>query len=225
MGMHQLKTCMGNPDDAIYNQSLSSFICTLSSINILNLFWQHPFFFKSFLITTFRFFHVIRFDMDPLSNRSVGESNLFSKIFHKVSSNGTFIIKRLVSWSLTERSLRNHVHQHLGYILHLVWKSTNKGMTTVRCMERVFPRYEDIATFCMEIMKGVLEVLCDCVSVGVLQLLEDKVEQCDMAPSSQSRRDKYKGIPRSWIKTVQESKKHRIPCRCPVSSSYTVFWD
>lgn len=159
--------------------------------------------------------------MDPFNKRSIGEGNLFSKMCHEVSSNGTSIVKRPVSQSLTERSLRTHVNKHLGYRLHLVCKSTNKGMTPARCMERVFVMYEDIATFC----NGALEGMCDCVSAGVLQLLEDKVEQCVMAPSSQSQRDRYKGIPRSWIKTVQESKKNRIPCRYPVSHSYATFWD
>jgi len=99
--------------------------------------------------------------MDPFNNTSIGQGNLFSKMCHEVSSNGTSIVKRLVSRSLTERSLRNHVHQHLGYRLHLVWESTNKGTTTARCMERVFPRYEDIATFCTELMNGALEDLRD----------------------------------------------------------------
>jgi len=33
-------------------------------------------------------------------------------------------------------------------------------------------------------MDGVLECLCDCVVVHVLQWLEDKVKQCYMAPQN-----------------------------------------
>jgi len=51
-------------------------------------------------------------------------------------------------------------------------------------MERVFAMYEGISTFCDELENSALEGLCDCVSVGVIELLGDKVERFYLAPSS-----------------------------------------
>ena len=103
--------------------------------------------------------------------------------------------------SLTGHGLHIHIHQHLDLKLHLVWKNTKNGVTTDKCIERVFPMYEDVERFCTELMNGTLEILCNCVCEEVLQFLEDNVELRFRAPPSQSQMKWSTYVPRSWIKT------------------------
>jgi len=115
-------------------------------------------------------------------------------------------------------------HQHIGFKLHLFWHVTSIGKKSLRCMERVFSMYGDLQEFCDETMDGALEGLCDCVGVHFLQWFEDKVERCCMEPSTQSQ-TKLSYVPRSWVRTLQETERRRkwFCCGCPVSSSYIVY--
>jgi hypothetical protein len=66
------------------------------------------------------------FTMTDDAVRSVGQGNLYSRVIpHRPS-----IVTGLHTRSLTGRRLNLHVHQHLVYRLHLVWKSAKKGVTT-----------------------------------------------------------------------------------------------
>jgi len=67
-------------------------------------------------------------------------------------------------------------------------------------MERVYLMYDDVERFCTELKNGALEGLCDSVSEGVLQFLEEKAELCFRTLPLQSETDRF--IPRSWIKTL-----------------------
>jgi hypothetical protein len=104
----------------------------------------------------------------------------------------------------------------LGYKLHLAWKvgkndslekykaSTWKAGNTVsseRCIESDFFTYKDPEKFCTELKYGLLEGLCACVSNGVSQFIEGKVEACLRTPPLLS--DMYKTISRSHMKWWQ----------------------
>jgi hypothetical protein len=97
-----------------------------------------------------------------------------------VTSDGTSIIKKLTSRSLTGQGLQIHTHQHIGYKVHLIWHITKKVKESVICMERTFELYGDVYDFCNEIKNGALEGMCSCIATHFLERLEDKVEQCHM---------------------------------------------
>jgi hypothetical protein len=48
-----------------------------------------------------------------------------------------------------------------------VWNSTKNCVTSERSVER-FLMYEDVESFCTELVNGGAEGLCDCVDEGVL---------------------------------------------------------
>ena len=83
---------------------------------------------------------------------------------HRVSTESSSFVTRLVSRSLTERGLQIRVPQHVRYELHLVWRGTGKHVSSERCIERVFLMYDDVERFCTELKNGALEGLCTCVS-------------------------------------------------------------
>jgi len=86
-----------------------------------------------------------------------------------------------------------------------------------RCIERIFDWYEDIKTFCNELMDGTLEDLCDCVSVHVINSLKDKVEQCSMGPISHSQTDRYRDVRRWWFRSLLENqRKHSFLVDVPI---------
>ena len=98
--------------------------------------------------------------MNP--TRSVGQAN-FSKSSHNIASNGSFIVHKLASRSITENGLQIHVHKHVGFKLHLVWHVFDKHNTSVKCFERIFPDFNDLYDFCKQLKNGAFEGLCDCV--------------------------------------------------------------
>ena len=108
--------------------------------------------------------------------RSSGQGKFSSKL----NQDGTSIVKRLASRSLTGRGLQIHIHQHVGYRLHLVWDTTSSGKETSRCIERRFLMYEDVSDFCENLMSKAFEGMCDCVCMHVSEWLKDKVESCQV---------------------------------------------
>ena len=55
-------------------------------------------------------------------------------------------------------------------------------------MERVFLMYDGVERFCTELNNDALEGLCDCVSEGVVQFLEEKAELCFRTPPYNHKR-------------------------------------
>ena len=100
--------------------------------------------------------------------------NLFSRACVIVPTNGSSIVTRLVSRTVTGRELHIHVYQHFDYKLHPVWNHSSSE----RCVEKMFMIYADVVWFCTELSEGALEGLCTCVSKGFFTVMEDKVEVC-----------------------------------------------
>jgi hypothetical protein len=105
-----------------------------------------------------------------------------------------------------------------GYRLHLVCEHK----TSKNCFERCFNDYSEIEGFCEELVNGMLEGLCDCVSEDICSVLrEDKTEICyreNYGFDSQ----KYLYISRSEKRFMHELK--HLKCGCPISSSYRLNW-
>ena len=134
--------------------------------------------------------------MNNFNHKGNGQGNLFSKMSHRLSTNGSSIVTRRASRSLTKRGLQIQVHQHFGYKLHLVWRGTRNGVSSELYGEDLpAPKYEDVDKFCTELKNGALEGLCDCVSEGVAEFLEEKAKLCFMTPPLQPETEK--SIPRS----------------------------
>jgi hypothetical protein len=148
--------------------------------------------------------------------RSVGQGNFYSRVAPYCPS----IIKSLHTRSLTGHRLNLHVHQHLGYKLHIVWNSVKKGVQSESGIERRFSTYEEVTSFCTDLTKGRSEGLCDCVGEGVII---DKAEMC-FRPCTLSQRGIPPYIANSWIKFLQENDKtHSYWCRCKVQSTDVVM--
>jgi hypothetical protein len=99
--------------------------------------------------------------MNP--TRSVGQANFFSCSSQSIGSIGLSIVNKLTSRSITENGLRIHVHQHVGFKLHLAWHVFDKyNNKSVRCFERIFPELNDLYDFCKH-LNGAFTGLCDCV--------------------------------------------------------------
>jgi len=110
--------------------------------------------------------------------KSTGQGKFHSKLSQNVTSDGTSIVKRLASRSVTGRGLQIQIHQHIGFQLNLVWHTTSNGKETSRCREILFLMYEDVTDFCETLMSRAFEGMCDGVCVHVIEWLKDKVEQC-----------------------------------------------
>jgi len=153
--------------------------------------------------------------------RCIGQGNFNSKFNH----DGTSIVKRLASRSLTGRGLQIHIHQHIGYRLHLVWHTICNGEETSRCIERVFLLYEDVSDFCENLMSKAFEGMCDCVCIHVSEWLKEEVKLCQVPIRTESLlQRKVRYCPRSWLRTLQETEKYgRYRCTCRVTSSHAVF--
>jgi hypothetical protein len=150
-----------------------------------------------------------------------GQGNLHSQSRHLISSSSS-IVSRLVSHSITGRSLDLQVNQHNGYRLHLVWEHKRKGKTSKNCFERCFNNYSVIEGFCEELVNGMLESLCDCVSEGICSVLgEDKTEMCNRENYGFDSQ-KYLYISRREKSFMHELKQ--LKCGCPISSSYRLYW-
>jgi len=147
--------------------------------------------------------------------RSTGQGNLFSR----VQSYSPSIVIGLHSRALTERSLNINVHQHLGYSLHLVWNTTKTCVTSERGVERRFLMYEDVESFCTELVNGGAQGLCDCVGEGVLP---DKADICFRAHTL-SQKGILSDISKSWLKDLQESRRDKYWCTCCVKSANMVI--
>jgi hypothetical protein len=108
------------------------------------------------------------------SLKNQGQGNLHSQPRHLISRSSS-IVARLVSRSITGRRLDLQVHQHNGYGLHLVWEHKKSEI----CFERCFNNYSEIEGFCEELVNGMLEGICGCVSEDICCVLgEDKSKMC-----------------------------------------------
>ena len=155
------------------------------------------------------------------SRRSIGQGRHHSH----VSYAGNSVVQRLVSSSITGSGLGIEVHQHFGHRLRLVWNVNNHGKPATLCLQRVFRTYEDVNQFCTDITDGGLEGLCACLGAHVLEWLQDKVEHCTMEPPTHSQVNKYRDVPRSWVRALQELKQNNMfRCYCPISPSYFIHW-
>jgi hypothetical protein len=162
-------------------------------------------------------FFSIHLPLTTMANitRSTGQGNLFSRFPSYRSSIGMGLYSR----ALTGRSLNIDVHQHLGYRLHLVWNSTKNCVTSERNVERSFLMYQNVESFCTELVNGRAEGLCDCVGDGILP---DKADICFRTPNL-SKRGILSDISRSWLKSLQESRRDKYWCTCRVKSTDTVI--
>jgi len=120
--------------------------------------------------------------MNP--TRSVLQGNLYSKLSQNIASNGTSIIKKLTSRSLTEQSLQIQIHNHKELALHLVWCIKSNDKTSSRCIERTFSSYRseymELVNFREELKKNAIEGLYDCVCDYIPEWLKDKVKRCHL---------------------------------------------
>jgi len=161
--------------------------------------------------------------MNP--TRSVGQANFFSKSSHTIASNGSSIVHKLASRSLTENGLQIHVHQHAGFKLHLVWHVFDKrNNTSVKCFERIFPDFNALYDFCKHLKNGAFEGLCDCVCSRFFEWMDDKINSCTLDHSTQDQLRLSIFLP----STVRNQNRNYFECSCPVSSSYGVgntMWD
>jgi len=151
--------------------------------------------------------------------RSIGQGNFHSKFNH----DGTSIVKRLASRSLTGRILHIHIHQHIGYRLHLIWDPTNDERDRSMFIVRVLLMYDEFSDFCETLMSKAFEGMCDCACINVGEWLKDNVESCQVAITTQSQKP-IRYCPRSWLRTLHETERYkRVRCTCRVTSSYAVF--
>ena len=127
--------------------------------------------------------------------RSIGQGHFHSKF----NPDGTSIIKKLASRSITGRGLQIKIHQHIGYRLHLLWNPTpNDEM----CIESVFSMYHEVSDFCKTLTsEAVFEGTCNCASITVRERFEDKIEPCHATVTEQVF------CHRSCLRTFQEYKK------------------
>ena len=108
----------------------NTFLCSACNVCLFIFPRQIAFPLMSFLIS----FQDI---MTP--TRSVGQANFFSKASQSINSKSTSIVRRLASRCLTENGIRIQIHQHIGYLLYIVWNVTDHNdFKSKRCLERVF---------------------------------------------------------------------------------------
>jgi len=141
--------------------------------------------------------------------RTIVYGNFQSKLHQIVTGDGTSIVKRLAYRSLTGRGLHIHIHQHLGYRLHLVWDTTRNGKETSKCIERRVLMYQEVTDFCEELMSKAFEGMCDWVCIHVIDWLKDNVGSCQVLITTQSQKSILlppvlgTNITRNWkIRTV-----------------------
>ena len=128
----------------------------------------------------------------------------------------------MASVCLTGNGLRIQIHQHIGFLLHIVCNVTDhNNFKATRCLERVFTKYGDLLDFCVQLKNGAFEGLCDCVCTHFIEWMEDKIKPCLLEHFTQIRQS-Y--VLRSWERTEQETNQRRnfFQCMCPASSSYEV---
>lgn len=141
-------------------------------------------------------------DMETFHHKSNSQGNLHSHSHHMISGSSS-IVKRLASQSLTGRGLSTRVHQHYGFKLHLVWKSTRNCVTSETCLERCFYKYADVEKFCNELNDWCVgRTVWLRVSTGYRLLREKKAEPCYREPILQSQ--KYLNASCAFIRLEQE---------------------
>jgi len=148
--------------------------------------------------------------------RSIGQGNFHSKF----NTDGTSIVKKLASRSLTGRDLQIKIHQHIGYRLHLLWNPTpNDERSKCMCIEKVFSMYNEVSDFCKTLTsKAAYEGVCNCACITVSEWFEDKIEPCHATVTEQVF------CHRSSLRTFQEYEKDEsFPCNCRVTLSHAVF--
>jgi len=152
--------------------------------------------------------------------RSIGQGHFNSKF----NPDGTSIIKKLASRSITGRGLQIKIHQHIGYRVHLLWDPTpNDERSRCMCIERVFSMYNEFSDFCKTLTsKAVFEGTCTCACIIVSEQFKDKIEPCYASVVKQSQKP-IEPCPRSWLRTCQEMNKYSFRCNCRVTSSHAIF--
>jgi len=114
------------------------------------------------------------------------------------------------SWlpALTGRGLQIKIHQHIGYILHLLWDSTsNDERSRYMCIERVFSMYHEVSDFCVTLTSKAFDGVCNCACINVSEWFEDKIDPCHATVTEQVF------CHRSCLRTFQEIGKNKsFPC-------------
>jgi hypothetical protein len=105
--------------------------------------------------------------------RASGLTRSHSLPILKISAKRPSIVDRLAARSVTEQSLEIRVHQHIGYRVHFVWVGG-------RSMERRFFTCSDAVTFCIELCKYGLEVLCSCLYGAYHSYIPGKAHYCSL---------------------------------------------
>jgi len=151
--------------------------------------------------------------------RSVGQANFYSKASKSITSKNTSIIHKLTSRQLTAQGLQIHIHQHIGFLVHLVWYVNKPNNIEVkRCLERVFTQYRYLHNFCKDLKDGAFEGLCNCVGTHFREWMNDKINLCTVDDET------HYFFKRAYIlrRNVDSLKRDFFTCTCPVSSSFVV---
>ena len=119
--------------------------------------------------------------------RSVGQANFFSTSSKSITSKNTSIIHKLTSRQLTAQGLQIHIHQHIGFLVHLVWYVNKPNNIMVkRCLEWVFTQYRNLHNFCKDLKDGAFKGLCYCVGTHFSEWINDKIKLCTVDDETHS---------------------------------------
>jgi len=76
--------------------------------------------------------------------RSIGQGHFHSNF----NPDGTSIINKLASRSITGRGMQIKIHRHIGYKRHLPWNPIpNDERSECMCIESVFSMYHEVSDF------------------------------------------------------------------------------
>jgi hypothetical protein len=101
----------------------------------------------------------------------------------RVTAGRSSIVTRLASRTITGLDPPIQVHQHCYLDLHLVWELSNSnGVPSEACVQRRFLFWDDIALFCLQLVRGGLRGLYSCVTETPDRSLSENVEMCFRAP-------------------------------------------
>jgi len=162
-----------------------------------------------------------------IPRRGLGNSS--SRMCRRLSATSASIVTRLASRALTGNYQNLNVHQHLGYSVHVTWRTgTDVTMryhsAADRCFARCFDTDEECDAFCKELKQNPIDGLCDCMGSmeHMLRLLRavNRILRCHLYPlPSVETMNKPK-----WERRELESDG-LFRCRCPISSTARVFGD
>ena len=144
--------------------------------------------------------------------RCVGQANFFSTSSKSITSKNTSIIHKLTSRQLTAQGLQIHIHQHIGFLVHLVWYVNKPNIMVKRCLERGFTQYRDLHNFCKDLKDGAFEGLCNVVGTHFSEWINDKIKLCTVDDETHSL------FQRAYIlrRDVNNLKRDFFTCTCPV---------